>query len=94
MEKFIGTILTIIIIFYVVRILFRLLMPLLLKIFVGKMQKRFEQQFEYDTNNSNYSANTEGDVIVENTNRRKTNKKGQTLSDELGGEYVDFEEVK
>ncbi len=94
MEKFLSTLLTIIIIFYLVRIALRLLMPLLLKLFVGKMQKRFNQQF----GNFDYSDNTqqknEGDITVDKTTQRKTNKNGQTLSDELGGEYVDFEEVK
>lgn len=91
MEKLLSVIITAIIIFYILRIAFRLLSPLLLKLFLGKMQKRFEQQF---TNANNQHSNTEGDVTVDYSAQRKTNKNGQTLSDELGGEYVDFEEVK
>ncbi len=93
MEKLLSVIITAIIIFYLIRIAFRLLSPLLLKLFLGKMQKRFEQQFT-NANNQHQHSNTEGDVTVDYSAQRKTNKNGQTLSDELGGEYVDFEEVK
>lgn len=100
MEKFLGTILTILIVFYIVKILFRLLMPLLLKLFMHKIEKKMgENGGAFYTNmggddNLYDEQKEEGDVTVQYTNSKKTNDKGQTMSDELGGEYVDFEEVK
>lgn len=109
MEKFLGTLITILLIFYIVKLLFRLLMPFFLKLFVKNINKKFEnmsgQQFGGNPfGNGAYSAGSqyqnstnsqEGDVSIDMTKAyRKTNDKGQTLSEELGGEYVDYEEVK
>lgn len=94
MEKLLGIIITITIVFYLIPIVIRLISPLLMKLFLGKMQKRFEQQFNSAQSQTYDNTSSEGDVTVNYSSQRKTNKNGQTLSEELGGEYVDFEEVK
>lgn len=100
MEKFLGTILTILIVIYLLRIVGRLLFPFILKLFVRKMEKKMKEQGgAFYTNmggntDSYQQTHEEGDVTVQFTQNKKTNDKGQTISEELGGEYVDFEEVK
>jgi len=99
MEKFLGTIFTIIIVFYLLRIVVRLLYPLLLKLFLKKVEKKMGQQdgsffFTGADFQNHKQTQAEGDVTVQYTQNKKTNDKGQTISEELGGEYVDFEEVK
>ena len=81
MEQFFSFILTLLLIFFVLRLLFRLAMPLALKLFLKRMSKNFGEQPEDEPKN-------------DFTYRPKKGKNGQTLSEKLGGEYVDFEEVK
>ena len=81
MEKFFSFIFTQLLIFFALRLLFRLVMPLAMKLFLKRMSKQFgEQQEDQPKDDFTY--------------RPKRNKKGQTLSEKSGGEYVDFEEVK
>lgn len=96
MEKFFGTILIFLLVFYIIRLLMRLLMPLIIKRMIKRANKRMSEQFgnfgqEFGQNNGQQATN-EGDVTIQfakGKQKEKTN-----LSDELGGEYVDFEEVK
>ena len=81
MEKFFSLIFTLLLIFFVLRLFFRLVMPLALKLFLKRMSKKFGTQPEEKSEN-------------DFTYRPKKDKNGQTLSEKLGGEYVDFEEVK
>lgn len=97
MEKILGTIITIILIFYLLRFLFVLAVPLIMRHFMKKMEKKMGQQggpFYSDFSTADNSDKEEGEVTINGSTQRKTNDKGQTMSEELGGEYVDFEEVK
>lgn len=103
MERFLGTVITIILIFYIIKYLIRLLAPFLITHMAKKMAKKFNdgQAFNGQGFNGFYTnfgedaqqeqKSEEGDITIQ---RQQKAKKGQSLSEELGGEYVDYEEVK
>ena len=92
MEKILGTILVIIIIFYLLAFLSRLILPYFFKRAMKKAEKNMRQQFGGFAQDDEEPRRPEGDVTIK---YQKTKDSGKTsLSDELGGEYVDFEEVK
>lgn len=91
MEKILGTIITIILIFYVIRLIGALLLPLIIKHFFKKMQNNFDANFT-NFQSADDEVKNEGDVSVEYSDRKKNG--SGSISDDLGGEYVDYEEVK
>ena len=89
MEKFLGTVIVIIISFYILKWVLRLILPFLLKKLVQKVGERtFGQGFDFTNQQTHYEQKDEGDVTV--TNNQKTTL--QRTKDK--GEYIDFEEVK
>lgn len=103
MERFIGTIITIALIIYALKWLFRLLWPFIIRHLVKKATKNFNNGQSFGGQGfggfyTNFGAGAEqepkeeeGNVTIQQTQKSK---KGQSMSDELGGEYVDYEEVK
>ena len=65
----------------------RIFAPIILKRFAKKMQDRFQEQFNYQNQNTQRQPQEEGKVTIE-----KINTSTKTKSDDVG-EYVDFEEV-
>jgi len=89
MEKFLGTVIVIIISFYILKWVLRLILPFLLKKLVQKVGERtFGQGFDFTNQQTHHEQKDEGDVTV--TNNQKTT--SQRTKDK--GEYIDFEEVK
>lgn len=94
MEKILGTIITIILIFYILKFVFKLIMPFLLKYLINKkMGGMFDQFSSFHNNTTNHydDFKQDEDVIVSKPNSKKIE---SNISDDLGGEYVDFEEIK
>lgn len=94
MEKFLGIVITFILVFYIIKFVIKLIMPFILKRFINKKMDGMFGQFDFNNgmNDDNYGQNShEGDVTIKQT-KQKTKK--NSISDELGGEYVDFEDVK
>lgn len=86
MEKFIGIVITTILVLYAIKFVASILIRFFLNRFIKKAQNNFNNAY------GNYNHTTEGDdnVTIKQT-KRKT---GESLSDKLGGEYVDYEEIK
>ncbi len=78
--NFVRTILTIVIIYFAIRLIARYVLPLLINKSVKNMQQKMQEQ---QTQNQR-SKRQEGEVTIE------TNKNRNRQTD---GEYVDFEEV-
>lgn len=88
MEQLLSTIIIIALAFYLLKLVARLIGPWLLKRFFRNMTRRAGFDFQdVDT-----ERHTDGDVTIEYS--RKKNNRKQRPSDELGGEYVDYEEIK
>lgn len=97
MEQFLATLLTIVIVVYVLKYVFALVMPWLLKRFAKSMMKKAGFTPPDDA----------GQEAAEKPKRQKTRfgwgktdevlrvrrRQGQTLSDILGGDYIQYEEV-
>lgn len=81
---FLRTILTIVVIYYVLKFLVKLFAPYLLKKAVDKVQKKAAEQYNNQQQNSDVE---EGKTVID--------KKPQTSkqSNNSVGEYVDFEEI-
>ncbi len=88
---------------WVLKQVFRLIMPWIVARFVKKMQKRAEEQFGgpfgngfgggFGAQEQQYQQSTEDpEVTIIRTNRKE--ERETSLSDELGGEYTNYEEVK
>lgn len=88
MEQLLSTIIIIAIAFYLLRLLARLLGPWLLRRFFKNLSRRAGFDFK-DTDTEHFD---DGNVTIEYT--RKQKERRQRPSDELGGEYVDYEEIK
>ncbi|MCQ2215862.1 MAG: DUF4834 family protein [Bacteroidales bacterium] len=100
MEKFLGVLITILLIIYVLKFIGRLIFPWLLKRFANKMQQRANEQFssmfggQYaDQNQEYYQSQDDGEPHITIT-RPNTQKEKPSSYSELDGQYVDYEEVK
>lgn len=92
MEKILGTIITIILVFYIIKFVFKLFMPFLLKYIINKKMGHFFTNFDSTQHYSSDKENEykqEGEVTIKGKKKKSGN-----ISDELGGEYVDYEEIK
>ncbi|HBK70872.1 MAG TPA: DUF4834 domain-containing protein [Flavobacteriaceae bacterium] len=85
--NFMKTILIIITIYYVLKIIGRLVFPLFLKKMMQKVEKKFNEQQQHQTN-SNQTTMKEGETIVDKApdTHSKSNKSV--------GEYVDYEDIE
>ncbi len=106
MEKFLSTILTIIIVLWVLKWVFKLIGPWLLSLIAKRLMKKagFDQSaFSGDTSGQKQQED-EGDSRTETMKSGKwwkedevilkpLRKNGQRISDMLGGEYIEYEEV-
>lgn len=81
------TLLIIALVYYGVRFLRRVLFPFLFKAFIKKAAQKGQQQ--YSEQQRAQKVRPEGEVHIEYVN--KNNKKS---AGDVGGEYVDFEEIK
>lgn len=84
--KFLSVIFTIIIIFYVLKLIGRIVFPWLLKRWISKMTQRQAEAFGQNRGNQ-YQTHEKGKVTVQYPPSDKKNKRSD-------GEYVDYEEVK
>jgi hypothetical protein len=84
--KFLSVIFTIIIIYYVLKLIGRIVFPWLLKRWVNKMAQRHAEAFGQNMGNQ-YQTQEKGKVTVQYQQTDKKTKRSD-------GEYVDYEEVK
>ncbi len=109
MEKFFSTIITIILVFWLIRWVCVLIGPWLLKTFAKQMMKKagfdpsaFSGQSQTEAEErSNASDGSRTETVnsgkwwkTDEVILKPTRHDGQRLSDILGGEYVDYEEVQ
>lgn len=83
--NFLKTILIILLVYYIFKIVMRFAFPFLVKKFMGKVEKKFQEQQENQTNNQTTKV---GETIVDKT--PNSDKK----SNDSVGEYVDYEEIE
>ncbi len=98
MEHFFTSLLTFIIIFYLISYLFRLAAPYLMKFFLKRMAKKADAQY-----GTNFSEDNNKDDKKNNQRRswfsssevvlKPHLRQGQSISDLLGGEYINYDEV-
>ena len=79
------TILIILVIYYAFKIVMRFAFPLLMKRFMGKMEKKFQQQ--QGQHRPNQPTTKVGETIID----KKPDSKSSTNNNV--GEYVDYEDV-
>tara|TARA_R110002073_G_scaffold40547_1_gene114855 strand:- start:60122 stop:60397 length:276 start_codon:yes stop_codon:yes gene_type:complete len=84
--NFLRTILIILAIYYGFKIIMRFAFPLILKNFMGKVEKKFQQQQRQQQ--SDQQQTKVGETIIDKAPR--PNKK----SNDSVGEYVDYEDVE
>lgn len=87
MEKFLSILLTLFIISFVFKLIFRLILPFIPLWIAKHYDKKLQKHFQEDETQRTQAEDEEIELGI-----RK--KPGKSISDELGGEYVDFEEVK
>jgi hypothetical protein len=83
--KFLSVILTIIIIYYVLKLIGRIVFPWLIKRWVSSMAKRQAEAFGHVANP--HSTQEKGKVTVQYSQKENKGNRNE-------GEYVDYEEVK
>lgn len=95
MEKFLSTLFVILIVLFVLKWVARLLLPWLLTLFAKRMMKkagfqmpRQEEQEEEKKDRSWWGRGGAPDSL------KPRMRDGESVSDVLGGEYVDYEEIK
>ena len=74
MEKFLGIVITFILVFYIIKFVIKLIMPFLLKRFINKKMDGMFGQFDFNNgmNDDNYGQNShEGDVTLSRLSRRR-----------------------
>lgn len=85
---FLGTILIVVLVYYLLKILGRLFAPQLFRYAAKKTEKHFREQFGnpsgFDTGNEHH----EGDVIINKKPPKRSTSKKKV------GEYIDFEEIE
>lgn len=82
---FLLTILTLILVYYILKVLARMFAPYLIKKIIDKMQKKAAQQF---TDQEQEGAVKTGETVID---KKPQNTK---ITNKNVGEYVDFEEVE
>ena len=83
--NFLRTILIILLVYYIFKIVMRFAFPFLVKKFMGKVEKKFQEQ---QGNRTNKQTTKVGETIVDKT--PNSDKK----SNDSVGEYVDYEEIE
>ena len=96
MEKFLSTLFVILIVLFILKWVARLLLPWLLTLFAKRMMKKagfqMPQQEEPEEKDKKDRSWWGGGGDSDSLKPRMRD--GETVSDVLGGEYVDYEEVK
>ncbi|MDO4462196.1 MAG: DUF4834 family protein [Bacteroidia bacterium] len=104
MEKFLGTLLTILLIIYALKFIVRLIFPWLLKRFVTRMQNKANEQFssmfggqfytqdQSESYQNQYADDNEPQITI--SKPHKPQKEKPSSYSELDGQYVDYEEIK
>ncbi|HZH70507.1 MAG TPA: DUF4834 family protein [Flavobacteriaceae bacterium] len=87
MITFLQIILTILLIYYGLRLLFRFLLPYFLKFLARKAEQKMEGAFRSAYEQQNQTTKSEGEVSVDKMPRQNRKSK-KTV-----GEYVDYEEI-
>jgi len=87
MNSFLETILTILLVYYALKIIFKFSKPYLMKYVAKKAKERFGQGFGNEPF-SNSQKEEEGKVTID------TSKANTKTSKPTVGEYVDFEEIE
>lgn len=84
--NFLRTILIILVVYYVLKVIMRFAFPYILKNFMGKVEKKFQEQ--QGQQQSNQQRTKVGETVIDkapNTHRK---------SNDNVGEYVDYEDVE
>lgn len=89
--QLLRTLAIIALVYYGFRFVRRVLFPFLLKALFKKAAKQNGGQFYNQSFNKQQQTQKEGDVHIEYLNNQKQTKRS---SGDVGGEYVDFEEIK
>lgn len=84
-EGILKTILIILLIYFGFKLFIKWFGPMILKYFLGKIGKKFQEQFNQSPPTS--SKKKEGEVVIE----KKPGKGGKSNKDV--GEYIDYEEI-
>lgn len=87
MIAFLQIILTILLIYYGLKLLFRFLLPYFLKYLARKAEQKMGGAFRTAYEQQNQTTKTEGDVSIDKMPRQNRKSK-KTV-----GEYVDYEEI-
>jgi hypothetical protein len=88
MNSFLETILTILLVYYALKIVLKFSKPYLMRYVAKKANERFGQAFGNDSFNSPNQKQDEGEVTID------TSKANSKTSKSTVGEYVDFEEIE
>ncbi len=96
MEKFLSTLFVILLVLFILKWVGRLLLPWLLTLFAKRMMKKAgfqmpEQDEQEEQDKKDRSWWGRGD---DSDSLKPRMRDGESVSDVLGGEYVDYEEVK
>lgn len=83
---FLKTLLTLLLIYYILKILMRFFAPFLIKKVVDKMQKKAEEQFG---SQQQEPVVKEGETVIDKKPIKPVKQSNKNV-----GEYVDFEEVE
>ncbi|UNY97793.1 DUF4834 family protein [Zhouia spongiae] len=92
--EFLIVILTILLIYFGLKIMGRILVPLLLKYVSKKMERKFKEgfgQYQQQSHNTQRSQPKEGETVIDKNPVRT--KKDPSRSSKKVGEYIDFEEI-
>ncbi len=84
---FITTILTILLVYFLFKILLKLFAPKILNYAGKKAEQYFKEKFEGFGPQQQSQSTPEGDVIIEKKQTKKSNPSKKV------GEYIDFEEI-
>lgn len=87
MIAFLQILLSILLVYYGLKLLFRFLMPYFLKYLARKAEQKMEGAFRSAYEQQNQTSKTEGDVSIDKMPRQNRKSK-KTV-----GEYVDYEEI-
>lgn len=87
MIAFLQILLTILLVYYGLKLLFRFLMPYFLKYLARKAEQKMGGAFRSAYEQQNQTTKTEGDVSIDKMPRQNLKSK-KTV-----GEYVDYEEI-
>jgi len=88
MTGFLTTILILLLVYYFLKILVKYFAPQLFKYAAKKAENHFKEKFGDFSNKQSTQQQKNGEVIIEDTPKRKVNPSKKV------GDYIDFEEIE